>query len=121
CAEQAPLPKRLLEVTAVRVLRRGQEKPDASGLPVLAELAPPNNTITVTIEQRPEIVQVEFDPSIAYDPPPAILGKSFVSRPRPRRPRQAARGPPAEQTRQADHERAGERRPRVEAARLPRR
>jgi hypothetical protein len=81
CGEHEPPPKHLLEVTAVRVLRRGQQKPDAPGLPVLAELAPPNNTITVTLKQQPEIVEVEFDASIAYDTATAVLGKSFVVNP----------------------------------------
>jgi hypothetical protein len=81
CCGDQTLPKPLLEVTAVRVLTRGDAKPDAPGLAVLAELAPPSQTITVKLEQQPEIVEVEFAAAVDYDPATVILDKSLVVTP----------------------------------------
>lgn len=76
CSEHQPPPKRLLEVTAVRVLKKGRAAADAPGLPIIAELVPPKKTITVKAEDKPEIIEIEFDSP--YDASSVVLGKSFV-------------------------------------------
>jgi hypothetical protein len=73
-----PPPKHPLQVTAVRVLRRGEQPPDAPNLPVIAELQPPAKTVVAPFSDSPSIVEVQFDLAMAYDPATAILGQSFL-------------------------------------------
>jgi len=75
--QQPPPPKRL-QVTGVRVLSRGGLKPDDPGLPVVGELAPPSALITVKTEPLPEVIEIVFDPALAYDPTSVIVGDSLV-------------------------------------------
>jgi hypothetical protein len=75
---EQPPPKRLLQVAAVRVLAREGKPPNDPGLPVLAELAPPNPVIKVAREPLPEVIEIEFEPSPLYDQSSVVLGDSLA-------------------------------------------
>jgi hypothetical protein len=74
-----PPPKKLLHVTGVRVLSRGNLQPNDPSLPVVGELAPPNHVITVKREPLPEVIDITFNAvPPAFDPSSVVVGDSLV-------------------------------------------
>lgn len=74
---QTPPVKQLLQVTAVRALTTGgQQKPDEPNLTQVAELVPPDDKMVVTAERRANVIEIAFDPAVAYDPSSTVLDDS---------------------------------------------
>ena len=75
-----PPPPSMLQVTGVRVLTLGkpQAAPNDPALTVVGELAPPNQVIKVSAERGPAVIEIAFDPSVAFDPSSVIVGDSLA-------------------------------------------